>query len=343
MEKVAEDELLRVWMSYGRNAYQTAKHLGLDPSSCARRLRRIQKRGRDVEGFEIDKPPPDELPIDDLLEIRKKRFERKRRHEDGRRLINVRLDEPLPYGILHFGDPHVDDDGTDIAMLERHSDLTRTVPGLYGANVGDTTNNWVGRLAKLYGQQGTSAKEAWQLAEWFIRRTRWLYLVGGNHDAWSGDADPLRWMVANMDAIYQDSEVRLQITTPAKRPLVVNARHDFAGSSQYNPAHGPMKAVHFGVRDHIAVCGHKHISGYGVIKDPTSGRTCHALQVASYKVYDRYARERGFRDQSISACAVTIVNTTLEETNGDFVKVFWDAEEGAAYLTDLRSREKKDG
>ena len=32
--------------------------------------------------------------------------------------------------------------------------------GLFGGNLGDIQNNWIGRLQALYGQQSTSAKES---------------------------------------------------------------------------------------------------------------------------------------------------------------------------------------
>jgi hypothetical protein len=121
---------------------------------------------------------------------------------------------------------------------------------------------------------------------------------------------------------------------PVGGEVRVNVRHDFAGGSQWNPAHGSMKAALLGVRDHILVNGHKHVSGYGVVKDPHSGIVSHCLQVASYKLFDRYAREKGFRDQHISPCAVTVIDP--EATEASKVQVFWEPEPAAEYLTWLR-------
>ena len=72
-----------------------------------------------------------------------------------------------------------------------------------------------------------------------------------------------------------------------------------------------MKAALMGTRDHIYVAGHKHESAYSVLKDPIQGITMHAIKVASYKVYDRYAKERGFRDNSLSPCALTVIDPSL--------------------------------
>lgn len=316
----------------GGSQRAAARALGIDESSVRRALKRYE--------VEIAHPEPELLSVDKLVSRRKEQYAQKKMHETSRALIQVKVRKEGPIGILHFGDPHVDDDGTDLALLERHMNLCNTVDGLYAANIGDTTNNWVGRLARLYGQQSTSAAEAWQLAEWFITGVPWLYLIGGNHDAWSGDGDPLKWMVAQIGSLYQSSEVRLALNFANKTTVRINARHDFPGHSMYNPVHGATKALHFGVRDHIAICGHKHVSGYGVLKDPDTGIAMHAIQIASYKVYDRYAKERGFRDQHLSPSALTVIDPALPTDHPDLIKVFWDAEEGAEYLTYKRSKLK---
>ena len=94
------------------------------------------------------------------------------------------------------------------------------------------------------------------------------------------------------------------------------------------------------MRDNIAVCSHKHTSGYTVLKDPDSGMIGHGIQVASYKIYDRFAKDRGFRDEHISPCAVTVLNPEAEH-EADVVQVFWNPETAAEYLTWLRGRKGK--
>ena len=281
--------------------------------------------------FTVSKLPDDDIDVDELVEHRIKQFAKKRLHQEATKLIPVKVNIPGTIGILHFGDPHVDDDGTDLAAIREHGDLTHQ-EGIWGANVGDTTNNWVGRLARLYANQSTSADQAWKLAEWFIQRTRWLYMIGGNHDAWSGSSDPIKWISRQSNNLYQSSECRIGLRFPNKREIIVNARHDFAGHSQWNPAHGQMKAAQMGLRDHIMISGHKHTSGYGIVKDPGTGRVCHAIQVASYKIFDSYAKERGFRDQSLSPACMTVINPDLPQEHPDMVKVFWCPKEGAEFV-----------
>jgi hypothetical protein len=309
-------------------------------SNLLARLDKIREAAaEDPNPLRIAPPPDPGIPVADLVEHRIRAFRQRQEHEDARRLIPVKVAGSLPIGILFFGDPHIDDDGTDLELLRDHARLVRETRGLYGANVGDTTNNWLGRLARLYGQQGTSAEDAWRLAEWWIREVRdWLFLVGGNHDLWSGAGDPLKWIAAGADAFYQPSEVRVALRFGNGAEVRINCRHDFAGHSQYNPAHGVMKAVQFGSRDHLAVCGHKHVSGYGVLRGPETGIVCHALQIASYKRFDRYAQERGFRDQHLSPCALVVIDPSLPQEHPGLVTVFWDAAQGAEYLGWVRKR-----
>jgi hypothetical protein len=307
---------------------QAAKKLGIARSTLQSRLRHVQK----APEYEFTPLPEPDVPIDELIAHRKRQFDKKREYEEASKLIPIRVKIDGPIGILHFGDPHVDDDGTDIAALERHTDLVRTTEGLFGANVGDTTNNWCGRLARLYAEQSTSNAQAWRLAEWFIGSCRWLYMIGGNHDLWSGAGDPLKWIAKQQNALYQSSEARIALHFPNKAVVRVNARHDYAGTSQWNPAHGPGKALQLGFRDHIAVAGHKHESAHNELKDPDSGITMHALKVASYKVFDRFAKEKGFRDSTLSPCAVTLIDPNLAPTHPDLVKVYWDPEEAVDIL-----------
>lgn len=284
--------------------------------------------------------PSEELTAEEIIEHREKKFSRKQAHELARKLIQIDIPVSGPFGILHFGDPHVDDDGTDWSLLKRDIKLVKETDGLFAANVGDTRNNWVGRLAHLYGQQGTSARESLVLADWFLNQLKgkWAYIIGGNHDAWSGVDDPLEWITGQINALYQPSEARIALNTADGKQVVINARHDFSGSSQWNPAHAVMKAAQLGVRDDILICGHKHQSGYSPLKAPEDGRVCHCIQVASYKVFDRYAREKGFKDQSLGPCVLTVIDPGADTLNR--VQVFWDPVRGSEYLTWLRSKQK---
>lgn len=351
-KKATDEQILKLLEEANGIRAIVATKLGMNERTLLLRLKRLKDQGVVVPestyhpgrpivergAFEFTPLPDDDVSIEELIEQRKRKFAHKREHEEASKLIPIRVKLSGAIGLLHFGDPHVDDDGCDIEAIERHTALVNATEGLFACNVGDTTNNWTGRLARLYADQSTSAAQAWKLAEWFVNRCDWLYMIGGNHDLWSGSGDPLKWIAKQQNALYKSSEARIALRFPNGLEVRVNARHDHAGSSIWNPAHGPMKAALMGTRDHLYVAGHKHESAYSVLKDPITGITMHTMKVASYKVYDRYAKERGFRDNSLSPCALTTINPDLPPNHPDLIKVWWEPEEGAEYLRWMRSR-----
>ena len=284
-------------------------------------------------------PPSEDMPVEELIAWRKKQFEKKKAHKEAAKLIDIHIKTTGPIGIVHIGDPHVDDDGTDIALIEEHLKIIKDTKGMYAGNLGDLQNNWIGRLARLYAEQGTTHKQAWQLVEWMMTSVEWLYLVGGNHDAWSGQGDPLNWIMRNRNTAFQYHGARMNLMFPNKKEVRINARHDFNGHSMWNPAHGPMKAVQGGWRDHILTCGHKHTSFIGgPLKDPASGLLSWAIRCAGYKTFDRYAEDLGLPDQNAFPSAVTIINPIYADDDPRLIHVVPDVEQGADFLKFLRKK-----
>lgn len=338
VSKMAEAaEALRIHGSECR----AAEALGVPRSTLRHWIKHAKARGISGKPFETPDLPSDIPPIDELLERRKKQYARKHEAEVARNLIPVKIRIDGPVGIAHFGDPHVDDDGTDIALIERHVEKINATEGMFAANVGDLQNNWIGRLAHLWGQQSASAQEAWTLTEWLVRSTPWLYLLGGNHDCWSGAGDPLKWIMQTHQGIFEAWGARLNLIFPNGKQVRVNARHDFEGHSMWNTTHGPAKAIQMGWRDHILTCGHKHTSGYQVLKCPATGLVSHAIRCAGYKIHDRYAKEKGLPNQNIFPTAVTIIDPRYEDSDPKLITTLFDVEEACDYLNFKRRRHGK--
>lgn len=334
--------VLDAYATHGRARKAAAQSLGINVRTFESRLavaRRAKAEGRlDEKPFEVDPLPDDGPDIEELLARRRRDYARKTKAAEARKLIPITIKTDGPVALAHFGDPHVDDDGTNIALLERHVEIVKRTPGMFGCNVGDYRNNWIGRLARLWSQQSTSAKDALVLARWLLTSMDWLFLVGGNHDAWSGDDDPIAWIAEQHNALHQAHAVRVDLRFPNGRHVRVNARHDFKGHSDWNTAHGPAKAARIGWRDHILTCGHTHVSGYQVLKDPASGLISHALRVASYKIHDRYAVESGLPDQNIFMCPVTVIDPSRDDDDPRLITTIFSPEIAADFLTFLRKR-----
>ena len=323
-----------------------AASLNLHRSTFQNRLQQARMQGYLTPDNFLASPSPFEaapLPTEirsaeEIKEARRKEYKRKKASRDARKLIDVKIKLDGPIGILHMGDPHIDDPGADIETLERHCAIINETEGLFGGNVGDSHNNWIGRLGHLYGEQEVTKAEAWVLVEDFIGSVDWLYLVGGNHDVWSGAGDPLLWITRNQSGVYENHGARLALKFPNGAEVRVHTRHDFQGHSMWNTAHGVSKAAQVGWRDQILICGHKHTTGYNILKDPASGLVSHAIRVAGYKIYDRYAEQLGLPDHNVSPAVITIIDPDLPDHHEGQVTVFHDVERGAEFLRMLRGQ-----
>jgi len=289
--------------------------------------------------FDIPTLPDGRINVSELIERRKRAFERRDIAAKARALIPVKVRGTQPIGICMLGDPHVDDDGTDLARLESDIRTINATPGLYAACVGDLQNNWVGRLARLYGNQETTASQAWQLVEWFVHElsNKWLFMVQGNHDHWSGSGDPLRWIQrqAGVD-LTGEHTVRIALRFPNDVEVRIAARHDWPGNSMWNPSHGQLRAAHLTHHDHVIVSGHRHSGGYQLLRIPATGMLAHLVQLGSYKIHDDYADALGFPNKLIAPSATAIIDPRAGELG--LVRIEHDLEAAADYLTWARAR-----
>ncbi|MEM6903789.1 MAG: metallophosphoesterase, partial [Pseudomonadota bacterium] len=122
-------------------------------------------------------------------------FERRHERWKASHFQPVIINSNEPIGIMWFGDPHVDDNGCNWPQLLKDIEIAKQ-PGVYGVNIGDTTNNWVGRLVKKYAEQETTRTNAWRLCEWFLNDAGipWLFWLLGNHDVWNDGAEIMKRM-----------------------------------------------------------------------------------------------------------------------------------------------------
>ena len=87
--------------------------------------------------FAVDEKPIEFAPIQELITHREKLFDKKKEYKAKSRLFNIYINVNGPIGIAHFGDPHVDDDGTDLSMIIKYSDVINATEGMYAGNLGD--------------------------------------------------------------------------------------------------------------------------------------------------------------------------------------------------------------
>ena len=314
---------------------------GYDPARQARLAAGDPSPSQPPREAELDFPllPDGKIDVNELIERRKTEFKRKDDAHRARKLIPVKVKTTEPIAVCLFGDPHVDDSGTDLGALQRDMEVIKATDGMYAGCIGDVQNNWIGRLARLWGEQETTAMQSWQLVEWFVQELtgKWLFMVQGNHDHWAGTGDPLRWIQRQSKvSVTGDHTVRMALRFPNGQEVRIVARHDFPGNSMWNPSHGQLRAAHLTHHDHLLVSGHKHTGGYQMMRVPATGLLTHCLQLGSYKVHDSYADALGLPSRLISPSATVIIDPLAGELG--LVRVEHDIEAAADWLTWRRER-----
>jgi hypothetical protein len=282
----------------------------------------------------VEIPPAANRTIEEIFRDQAERFRQKRAHHDTKRQgIGIELEDEGPYAVMFFGDPHADDDGCDLGYLGHCLELVRQNPHVFAANIGDLTNNWVGKLAGLYAHQHTTDDEGVALIEWLLESVPWLFVVLGNHDKWSPVAELL---CRQHNVPYVSHGAKFRIRRGADE-LVIDARHDHPGRSMYNPSHGQVKRNYRGSDADIIVGGHIHQSAYTLVRNGETGKLGHCIRVSSFKVVDEYADKLGLPDEAISPAVLAVIDPGAGDLGR--VTVFQDPEQGLRLLSALRGRE----
>jgi hypothetical protein len=291
--------------------------------------------------FTAEPLPRKDRSLAELLAYRRGEAKKMKIYDDGTKILNVSLHTDGPIGIAAFGDPHIDNPGCDFNLLEKHLKIAADRQDfVFAGNMGDSQDNWVGRLGRLYEDTTVSGKEAWRLVEWLIKGAgvQWTWLLRGNHDAWSGKNDPLDWIAKGAHiGIDKHWGARIRFKHPNGSYTVMHARHDFSGSSIFNPLHALKKETLHGYRDDILIAAHRH-HGADARDINGDGNPFVMVRTAGYKVSDTYAYEKGFHSKPLHPAVMIIVNPDEPRHSHSRVWVAPTFEEGADYLDFKRQR-----
>ena len=316
-------------------AAEAGRRLGLTENQMRRASERLREQGRigkRVDTFTAPVLPPSHEPVEDMIARRLLAFQRKHEATKAREWMQFRVDEVAPFCLAFVGDPHADDDGCDLPTLKRHLELIEATPGMWGVGMGDWTNNWVGRLGRLYAEQGTSASEAWRFAEWMLSKPIWMLLLRGNHDMWSGSGDPLKWIARAGLAPIADWQAQFAVAC-GDREWRIHAAHDFPGSSIWNKLHAPLRRAKMtGHNADLFIAGHRHIFALAQEQDEYSGKVAWLARTKGYKAQDTYAMVNGYGQAQTMGQTIAAV---CDPATG-VMQCFADLGQAAAYLTWLR-------
>lgn len=325
-----------------RPAARKLRELGFDVSESG--IRRMFKNwSEDTESapdFEIGLPGGKQFSIDpkELIKRRIAQYTEKKKAFEREKLIPIGVKIDGPIGLGFMGDPHVDDDGTDLEELFSHVDLfDGRNEGLYAGCIGDAANNWVGGLARLWSEQSTSAAEARVIVTEFLTRICWLFYIHGNHDVWNGGNNLINAILGNGAAIKRENNTRLDLRFPNGKHCRIYAAHTFPGKSMWSEVYGAAKKAQLDGTYNIFASGHIHTSGYAHGFHESNNIMWHAIQIASYKKIDRYADELGLDRKDLYNCPVALIDPyAKDEIN--FIRWEFDPHEGAERLKWMRSR-----
>lgn len=332
---LSKDEEARTRAALDRNGWNithAAQELGITRSTLQHRIKLIGGNKR----FEAPVLPSPIRDIDQLVADRIEESKRTKNADEARDLIEINVKVDGPFGLLIFGDPHIDDAGCDFETLARHRQIAIDHPYVFAGNIGDNANLWVGRLGQLYQFQTTTSAESWKLVEWLISPINWLFLIGGNHDLWTGNGDPLDWIARQANSIYEPHGVRMALQHPCGAVTRIHCRHDFPGHSIYHALHGPKREALMGFRDHLIVAGHKHVGGDEQLVTP-DGLVCQIVRVAGYKVVDSYAHQLALKKMMMHQAALIVIDPREPETSAARCWCAPTVERGVLFLDALRS------
>lgn len=275
-------------------------------------------------------------PIAEIIARKRKGFERKAKAHADRQWFEIKVRETQPYGLIAFGDPHLDDDGCNIPLLEHHLSIAAQ-PGIYSLNIGDTHNNWVGRLERLYAHQEASKNTGKRLVEWFMwdSGATWLCWLVGNHDDWNDGADFLLRLARKKISVI-DWRAQFRIIHPSGTDVRIDASHGRKGSSIWNNLHATLRAAKLGELADLYLTGHTHNFGLEDLEIPDRRHSCWLVQLRGYKFMDHYALVNNFAEHQRGSAVFTVIDPRPDARTK--VQCFEDVDMGADYLRFLRSR-----
>lgn len=244
--------------------------------------------------------------------------------------IEINTDKPI--GIICFGDPHIDDNYCNWAKLKKDIDIAKSQDNLFCINIGDSHNNWVGRLMKLYAEQEMSRTTAYRLIDWFMFKAglKWLAWIHGNHDSWENGGAIQQAMGGELISMH-DWRAQFKLVFKNKREILFDVAHDHKGHSQWNPVHAQTKVAMTEKTPHIAIAGHRHNPAYSLLPNPWEGIRSHLIRVGSYKAVDHHALVNGYPNHQWGESCIIIIDPREDNK----IHVEFDLELGVKLLNCL--------
>lgn len=341
IDPAKDAEIFAAWESAGGWA-AASRALGIAKSTIQDSVKRHKQRIADAGAPNVPVAAPlpaDDVPTAELIDMMCRRFEKRQANAEAQRWRRFQVPHKGPYALAFMGDPHVDDNGCNWPLLRRHCQMLAEAEGVYAVNIGDTTNNWAGRLERLWAHQDTSGATARKLAHWLLNESGvpWFLWLHGNHDSWAGPVGT-PWFEAVKPHYVHMAEwgAKVTLVSPNGHELRLWAAHNFKGSSIWNNMHGLERAAQMADWAHLYVAGHHHDFGIREGENAERRYIYNLVRARGYKFIDHHADVHGFPSYEHGATVLAVVDPDAGKANA--VKAFSDLEHGLEYLAWKRSR-----
>ena len=306
---------------------EAARELGIPRTTARRKYEKMAGKPLSSPVLSYPEFAQDDVAAEDILDHMSRRYEQRQQYENSLNWFEVKVNENKPIGINWFGDPHIGSDGCNVPLLRHHCDLLKNTDGLYGANIGDTVDNWGGRLIREYANNSVDRKTERKLARWFLEDSgiNWLLWLIGNHDVMDNAFAIFLKTIGASTVPMLDWRAKLKVTFPNKRSLRIDAAHDFKGHSMWNEIHSLDRAAVMDEHADFFVAGHRH-DWATKQKELPDGKIATLLRVRGYKFIDDYAARLGYASKSHGASIMI------------FHPPYADLDRGVEFLKYLRSQ-----
>lgn len=327
-----------VYQRNGGNVTQTANELGISRLTVQGWKTRglLDQSAAPRKPVTFDPLPDPAVPIEDVIDLQVRRFQRVTAHEAARRDFTIKIPETGAFGLLCFGDPHLDDNGCNWPLLREHVEIAKE-PHVYGFQVGDLGNNWPEKLAKLWADQDTSHETMWRLIDWFLNQAgiTWALHILGNHDRWNNGGRIIK-MMAGPAPVF-DWRGTFVLQNANNEGFRISAAHGFKGRSDWNELHELARQSRTGEEADVFISGHTHTFGIWDREIAERNYSAKLIKVRGYKFIDKYALHNNFAVHQRGA-AVMIVFDPAQTERAEQITVFADPHKGLEYLQWVRSR-----
>ena len=332
-------ETVRLFELHG-SIRAVSRETGIPRQTFNHRLRAARKAGL-LDRVELPEFPDDDIDTDELLDQMGKRFAQRLKREEAQKWFRVKVKKNEPIAIAWVGDPHLGSNGCNVPLLRRDVGLLAGTSNTYAVNMGDTADNWGGRLLRLYAENDVSKQTERKLAQWFLQESgvNWLLWLLGNHDSMDDGFSTYLKTIGGKALPMMDWRAQFIVEFPNGAEFRVDAAHNHKGHSMWNNLHGQERAAHMEEPADLYIAGHHHNWAIKEEEMP-DGRKVTLARARGYKWIDSHASRFQFHTHQLGATLLSVINP-LTDHPAKRHRIFYDLEDGLDYLEIIRSKYRK--